>query len=42
VLKNASILYEELQGDSRTATRVKLDFLEELLSRPEGGAATNL
>lgn len=35
IFQRASELYEELQGDSSKATRLKLDFLEELLDRVE-------
>src|SRR6516164_5656775 len=35
VLTRARQLYDELQGESSKATRIKLDFLEALLSRLE-------
>ena len=35
VLRRASDLYEELQGNSSKTTRVKLDFLESVLARSE-------
>jgi transcriptional regulator with XRE-family HTH domain len=41
VRDRANQLYEELQGDPSTATRIKLDFLEELLSDADN-SATNV
>jgi DNA-binding XRE family transcriptional regulator len=35
VYLRANELYEELQGSSSKATRIKLDFLEDVLSRSE-------
>ena len=35
-------LYENLQGDPSVATRVKLDFLEAVLSRSEGGGTDHV
>jgi hypothetical protein len=37
VRRRANDLYEELQGDSSKATRAKLDFLEGVLARLDGG-----
>ncbi|HSE37314.1 MAG TPA: helix-turn-helix transcriptional regulator [Blastocatellia bacterium] len=36
VLERASELYDGLQGDPSKATRLKLDFLEQLLDRVQG------
>ena len=36
VLRRASELYDELQGNPSKATRIKLDFLETVLARLEG------
>jgi hypothetical protein len=33
LLRRATELYEELQGNSSKTTRAKLDFLEEVLAR---------
>ena len=33
LLRRANELYEELQGDSSKTTRIKLDFLEQLIAR---------
>src|SRR6266849_5104917 len=41
VLRRASELYEELQGNPSKTTRVKLDFLEAVLSRLEGKGTAN-
>jgi len=35
VFRRANELYEELQGDPSKTTRLKLDFLEQLLARTE-------
>ena len=35
VLRGANELYEALQGDPSKATRIKLDFLEEVIARVE-------
>jgi len=35
VLRRANELYEELQGNPSKTTRIKLDFLEQLLARSE-------
>jgi DNA-binding XRE family transcriptional regulator len=40
VLARAYDLYERLQGDPSRATRIKLDFLEELIERVEKRRAT--
>ena len=42
VSERARVLYDDLQGGQASETKLKLDFLEEVLARLDGMAAPNL